>query len=313
METHLYFKDWDPLVAKHRPYLISFTFRMTGSLAEAEDVVQDVFIEAAKTDPASIESHKSWLTKICSNRALDLLKSSYKKRETYSGTWLPDAIPDSLQNWDKSWVDSSLEENLLLSESLTTSFLLLLERLNPEERAVYLLSEIFEYPFKEIAEFINKSEAACRKIAQRSREFVTENRKRFEIGPDTNPTKIISNFFEIARSGNTQALSDLLSESSEFWSDGGGKIAAVPHVLYAPFEIARFFAGIYSSRVKPPYEMKMEQHPVSGRPGVVISKKLPTGEWCFETVMSFEFENGKIARIYSQRNPDKLSRLTNHA
>ncbi|AFY03253.1 sigma-70 family RNA polymerase sigma factor [Bdellovibrio bacteriovorus] len=309
MEKPLYFNEWEPSFSQHRPYLISFTFRMTGSLAEAEDLVQDVFIEAAKTDPSTIESHKSWLTKICSHRALDLLKSAYKQRESYSGTWLPDAVPDSLQYWNLPEADSA-DKNLIITESLTTSFLLLLERLNPEERAVYLLNEIFEYSFKEISEFLNKSEAACRKIAQRAREFISTNKKRFEPAEGANPTKLISQFFETARTGNTEALSLLLSDSSEFWADGGGKISAVPHILRTPFDIARFFAGIYSSRVKPPYEMKMELHPVSGRPGVVISKKLPSGDWAFETLISFEFEDGKIARIYSQRNPDKLARLT---
>lgn len=304
----LYFKEWDRFFLEHRSYLIAFAFRMTGSLAESEDLVQDVFIESAKVDPSKIENHKAWLTKICSHRALDLLKSAYKQRETYPGTWLPDAVPESLQSWSESFIDDSMEKKFLLSESLTTSFLILLERLNPEERAIYLLSEIFDYSFKEIAEMLDKSEASCRKIAQRARDFIVANRKRFEP-KSINPTEMIAKFFDLASHGDAAALSQMLAQDSEFWSDGGGKVAAVPHIVRTPHEIARFFAGIYSSPQAKKIEGKMEPHQINGRPGMVLSRKLASGEWILETLLSFEFDGDKIIRIYAQRNPDKLKSL----
>ncbi len=137
-----YFKQWEVFFQQYRTYLVSFAFRMTGSLSEAEDIVQETFLECASMNPQTIESPKSWLTKVCSNKGLDHLKKAYKKRETYSGPWLPDAIPDSYQVWSSLAAPASPDQNLLLSESLTTSFLLLIEKLTPEERAVYLLSEI---------------------------------------------------------------------------------------------------------------------------------------------------------------------------
>src|SRR6185295_14870114 len=167
-----YHNDWESDWKQYRPFLISFAFRMTGSLSEAEDLVQDTFLECARIPRSEIKNPKSWLTKICANKGIDHLKSAYKKRETYPGTWLPDVIPDSLQIWTSLHESESPEENLIASESITTSFLLLVERLTPEERAVYLLSEVFEYSFREISTFLEKSEDACRKTAQRARAAV---------------------------------------------------------------------------------------------------------------------------------------------
>jgi len=130
-EDHL--KAWESDWKQYRPFLISFAYRMTGSLSEAEDLVQDTFLECARVPRSEIRNPKSWLTKICANKGIDHLKSAYKRRETYPGTWLPDAIPDSLQVWTNLHGSESPEKTLIVSESLTTSFLLLAERLTPEE------------------------------------------------------------------------------------------------------------------------------------------------------------------------------------
>ncbi|MBO9667761.1 MAG: hypothetical protein J7501_13220, partial [Bdellovibrio sp.] len=128
-----YIQQWEPIFAQHRSFLISFLYRMTSSLSDSEDIVQDVLLSCADTDPVSIENPKSWLTKVCSNRALDFLKSAQKKREVYHGTWLPDAVPDSYE--PLVMPSESPDKNILLADSLTTSFLLLIDRLTPEERA----------------------------------------------------------------------------------------------------------------------------------------------------------------------------------
>jgi len=303
-----YIKQWENLISKHRSYLVSFAFRMTGSLSEAEDLVQDTFIECAEIDPATIQNPKSWLTKVCSNKGLDHLKSAYKKREDYSGTWLPDAVPDSLHIWGPSNSNNLPDQNLLSSESLTTSFLLLIERLTPEERVVYLLSEVFEYPFKDIASFLNKSEEACRKMAQRARQSVVKNRPGFSADA-AESEKLIAKFFESAKAGDHQALVEMLSEDSEFWADGGGKVSASHGILKDPARIANFFKGIWSPRHVEVDHVKFEVTWVNSRPGFVISKKLPAGVWVFDTILSFEMKDGKIARIFAQRNPDKLQAL----
>ncbi|WII72140.1 RNA polymerase sigma factor SigJ [Bdellovibrio sp. 22V] len=303
-----YIQEWERLFAEHRSYLISFAFRMTGSLSEAEDIVQDVFIECAEVNPTSIQNPKSWLTKVCSNRALDHLKLAYKKRETYPGTWLPDAVPDSFQIWGNLANNDSPDKNILLSQSLTTSFLLLIEKLTPEERVVYLLNEVFEYPFKDIAEVLKKSEEACRKIAERARKAVLSGRSKFVPQP-VGAEKVIAQFFDLAKQGNSAGLMDLLAEGSEFWSDGGGKVAAVRDVVTDTARIAEFFKGVWTSKFFKGDDYKVEYQMVNLLPGVVISRKSEDG-WVFETIMSFEIQDGKIVRIYSQRNPDKLNVLT---
>jgi RNA polymerase sigma-70 factor (ECF subfamily) len=296
-------KDWEKLWTKYRPSLVAFAFRMTGSLSEAEDLVQDSFMATTGVDPSTIENPKAWLVKICSNKCLDHLKSAYKKREDYRGPWLPDAIPDSFGLWPTE--PASPERELLLRETLTTSFLLMAERLSPEERVVYLLSEVFEYNFKDVAEFINKSEEACRKIAQRARQALDDARVKFT--PARQAEKQIARFFELAQKGDEAALKDLLAEGSEFWSDSGGKVAAAPRVLTDRRQIAAFFKFLGTTPAFRLDGYKMEYGFVNGGPGLVISKILATGLWTFETVISFEMDGDQIARIYAQRNPDKLA------
>lgn len=297
MENQNHLKDWEKLFIEYRPYLISFGFRMTGSLTEAEDIVQDAFIACAQTDPSQVKSPKSWLTKIVSNRALDYLKSAKNKREVYPGVWLPDAIPDTFQ----------IDSVLLNRESLTTSFLLLLQNLSPEERVIYLLSDIFEYSFQEISEFMQKSEDACKKIAQRARKAF-ENKKRFEYSKETE--NLVANFFEKAKAGDAAALDSMLSPGSEFWADGGGKVSvASQEIISDRNRITKFFSSLWSSKIFNTEDVRQENKIVNSLPGLVVSRRAENGEWKFDTIISFEFEEGKISRIYVQRNPDKLSAL----
>jgi RNA polymerase sigma-70 factor (ECF subfamily) len=280
---------------------------MTGSLSEAEDLVQDTFLECARVPRSEIRNPKSWLTKICANKGIDQLKSAYKRRETYPGTWLPDVIPDSLQIWTNLHGSESPEKTLIASESLTTSFLLLIERLTPEERAVYLLSEVFEYSYKEIATLLDKSEDACRKTAQRARAALQSTPKFAATSPDS--TSLIARFFQCAKNGDNASLMELLSNESEFWSDGGGKVPAAKTILMERSKIANFFAALGTSKAFSPGDFKLDFTMVSSRPGLIVSRKLPSGLWTFETIFSFELRDEKIARVYAQRNPDKLKAL----
>jgi RNA polymerase sigma-70 factor (ECF subfamily) len=306
-EDHL--KAWESDWKQYRPFLISFAYRMTGSLSEAEDLVQDTFLECARVPRSEIRNPKSWLTKICANKGIDQLKSAYKRRETYPGTWLPDVIPDSLQVWANLHGSESPEKSLITSESLTTSFLLLAERLTPEERAVYLLSEVFEYSYKEIATLLDKSEDACRKTAQRARAALQSGPKF--AANSSGSVGLIARFFESAKNGDNASLSELLSDESEFWADGGGKVPAAKTILTERAAIAHFFAALGSSNAFTFGDFKLDFTQVSSRPGLIVSRKLPSGLWTFETIFSFEIRDGKIARIYAQRNPDKLRALLN--
>lgn len=297
--------EWEQYFILYRPFLIAFSFRLTGSLCEAEDMVQDTFISCAETDPKKIENKRAWLTRVCSNRSIDLLRSAQKRRETYPGVWLPDAVPESFQFWGPA------EKNLLERESLTTSFLLLLQKLTPEERVTYLLGDILEYSYREIAEILKKSEDACKKIGQRARKSF-DNHKRF-YSNTLEDQKIVTKLFDFAKVGDTEGVMSLLSSDSEFWADGGGKVSvASKDVIKDLLRTARFFSGIWSSpKALNNSDNRQEFLFVNERPGIVVSCKDSDGSWSIHTIMSFEIENGKIARIFAQRNPDKLSGLLN--
>ena len=302
------FEGWDEHFIRHKSFLLSFAFRMLGSLSEAEDVVQDTFLACARTSPASVENCKAWLTRICTNKGLNHLKLAYKRRELYPGTWLPDQIPERLQIWGQLQDDRSPEEEILLSESLTTTFLLLLETLTPHERVVYLLSEVFDYSFREIASFLDKKETTCRKIAQRARESIASGQPRFGK-PPPDADKTLRRFFSLAKNGEIQELTELFHSDSQLWGDGGGKAKAAGLVQglerIANFYRSSTFSEMYRSDA---YEIDFDR--VNARPGIVIATRSPTGAPSFNTILSFEFQGSRIARIYGQRNPDKLAVLT---
>lgn len=302
-----YIREWESHFITYRPYLVSFAFRMTGSLAEAEELVQDTFLECAHVNPQEINNPKSWLTKVCSNKSLDLLKSAYKRRETYIGPWLPDAVPDSYEFWGKE-ESESLDHSLLVAESLSTTFLLLAEKLTPEERVVYILNEVFEYTFKEIATFLNKSDDTLRKTAQRARESILSQKVKYTSATPESQDLIVK-FFELAKSQDKTALMELLADDTEFWSDGGGKVSAIRVVLKVKFQIVSFFSSDYMAGIYNSPDVKIETAWVNGLPGLIISKKMPDESWVYDSIMSFETLGDKIVKIYSQRNPDKFLAL----
>lgn len=299
--------QWEMHFMNNRTFLLAFSFRMVGSLSEAEDIVQDTFIRCYQTDPESIINHKAWLTKVCSNLALDHLKSAYKRRETYPGVWLPDAIPDRLQIWNNLSNGEDHDKDLILRETLTTTFLLIAEKLKPEERVIYLLSEVFEFSFIEISKLLDKSEEACRKTAQRARLSINENKPK-TFATEESP-KVLAAFFECVKKGDKKALAEMLTEESEFWADGGGKATAVIVVMRDKFKIAQFFNWLGTTDRFSSDKFKAEETIINALPGFAISRQLPSGLWEFETLLSFEFAGDKISRIYSQRNPDKLNTL----
>ena len=307
-----YMQLWEKHLVEQRPFLLAFAFRMTGSLSEAEDLVQDTYIECAQVNPAEINNHKSWLTKVCSNKALDHLKSAYKRRETYRGTWLPDAVPDRYQFWGNLEDVAAPDQPLLVSESLSTTFLLLIEKLTPEERVVYLLSEVFEYSYKEIASFLSKTDETCRKIAQRARQAVNDGRVKYD-SHSAQAKNLIQKFYDSAKAGDNQGLMDILSKDSEFWSDGGGKVSATLHIFKEDTRIARFYSSPGISIIFNHEDYKTEFAMVNTLPGLITSRRLPNGEWVYDSIFSFETKDGKILRIYNQRNPDKFEALLNPA
>lgn len=298
-------KSWEECYETQREFLIAYAFRMTGSLEHAEDIVQDTVAQCLKTDFGKVTNHRAWMTRICSNKALDLLKSAESRRMSYIGTWLPDLIPDALDcGISHQTADSKLE----LSESITISFLVLLQALSPVERAVFLLKDVFDYPFKMVSELSGKSEQACRKIAERARNAVSKKDVKF-TRPSSDAEKLVREFFEAAKAGDKSHLATLLSDHSLFLSDGGGKVAAAP-LIETKDGIIDFFCALQKSPTFSSQDYRLDTAWINSRPGIIISK-LVNENWRLETLISFEIEERKISRIFAQRNPDKL-KLIDH-
>jgi RNA polymerase sigma-70 factor (ECF subfamily) len=285
----------------YRGLLLALAYRMMGSLSEAEDVVQDVAIKWIECDTAKIKSTKAWLIKVCSNQALDYLKKSYKKREVYSGTWLPEIIPDTLMTW---------ESDLDKRESLNTSFLILLENLSPIERAVFILRKVFDYSSLEVCDFLDITDSNTRKIHQRACKKIDEDKRKY-LSPSNQSLDILKDFFMHACNGSSEDIKELLSHESEFWSDGGGKASAINKIIVDKEFTANFFAKLFK-RLSSDIAYRFEYQLVNHQPGCVLSKKNDEQLWEVETIFSFEVENQSITRIYAQRNPDKLSIMKYH-
>lgn len=297
----------ETLYSLHKAHLMSLCFRMLGNLAEAEEIVHDTFLAWEKAGTDSISNPRAWLTKVCSNKAINHLGSAYKRREVYPGTWLPDQIPDGLQNWDDVGESTSPEKQALLAESLTASFLLLVERLSPEQRVTYLLHEIFGYSFREISEFLEREIGACRKTAQRAREALRLENAKFSPAPE-NAEEILWRFYECAKRGDRDGLRAFLAKDSELWGDGGGNVYAAGHITTIDGALT-FLQKLGATSVFRSPQYQLEFRRVSSRPGIVVSKRLPCGAWGIDTIMSYEFSGEKIARIYAQRSPEKLRSL----
>ncbi|WP_157680590.1 sigma-70 family RNA polymerase sigma factor [Bacteriovorax sp. Seq25_V] len=286
---------------KYRALLMAISYRMMGTFTEAEDIVQEVSIEWFNTKREEILNPKSWLVRVTTNKAIDALKKAYRKREIYTGTWLPEIMPDSLITW---------EDDLDIKESLNTSFLILLENLSPKERAVYLLSEIFEYNSHEVSELLNSTESNCRKIKQRAKEKI-KNRNLAKSETSEESLKIVRELFDALRLGHNDIVENLLLPDSEFWSDGGGKVSAARNIIIDINKISRFLTTIFKNLENDEFTYKYDFTNVNGLPGLVFSKQNSKKLWNLETVFSFEIECGKVSRIYAQRNPDKISYVEN--
>ncbi|WP_207256646.1 sigma-70 family RNA polymerase sigma factor, partial [Pseudomonas sp. FW305-76] len=206
-----------------RSFLLGLAYRLLGSRAEAEDVVQDLFIKWLEADKASIATPAAWLTTACTRHCIDLLRSAQRSRLQYVGTWLPEPI-HSLHH-------DSPEQSHELASSLSTAFLLLLERLTPKERAAYLLYDIFDLDYPQVAQTLGVQEATCRKLVSRAKASLGNTQARYQPEP-SRQQQLLSAFHNAITSGSTQDLAAMLSEDVELCADGGGKASAIRETLY---------------------------------------------------------------------------------
>jgi RNA polymerase sigma-70 factor (ECF subfamily) len=280
-----------------RPLLSSIAYRMLGSVSEAEDVIQEAFVryQRALRDGTRVESPKAYLSAVVTRLAIDQLKSARARRETYVGEWLPEPLVTDEGAGDPA---GHAEQ----TDSLSMSFLVLLERLTPVERAIFLLHDVFDYDFEEIGRIVRKSPATCRQHAVRARRFISENRPRFDVD-EAERDELVQRFFAAAEQGDVDGLIEVLAEGAIVYGDGGGKVPQ----WYAPIVGARDVARLFATMGRQMRRLgaTFEPREVNGQPGVIF--RGPRGG--VMSLMSFEVVDGRVATIRSVVNPDKLAHL----
>jgi RNA polymerase sigma-70 factor, ECF subfamily len=283
------------MFGRHRATLFSIAYRMLGSVADAEDILQDAYIRWQQARDTNIRSPQAFLVTIVSRLCITHLQSARVKREQYFGPWLPEPILTNPID------DPSVA--FTVDETLSVAFLMLLEQLTPVERAVFILHEVFEYDYSEIARIIELSKANCRQILHRARQHIKAGKTRFEASPKQQE-KLVEKFLEATSKGDMQGLLSLFSKDIVLYTDGGGKASAVPNPIYGPANVARFL--VRGRRKLVPSDVSSRIAQINGRPGILAYfQGRPYG------VLSMHIFDGMINNIYIVRNPDKLARLPN--
>lgn len=281
----------------YRAYLFSIAYRMLGSAMDAEDIVQETYVRYRRTPPESIVSLKAFLTTILTRLCMDQLHLARRQREIYLGPWLPEPIatPDALQQ-------AGPEERVDRAESISLAFLVLLEELQPMERAVFLLREVFDYEYAEIAAMLGKSEDACRQAFSRAKKHLSEHRPRFPASAETHRQMLLS-FLQAVEGGNMTDLTSLLAEDVTLWADGGGKVkGAATRPIFGPYAVARFSVGATRRFLPQGYQVELDE--INGEPTMVIR----VGGQAL-LVLSIELDGQRIQTIRIVANPEKLAHV----
>ena len=283
----------EALLEELRPAAFAIAYRMLGSVAEAEDVVQDALLRlhAALERRERIESPRAYIATVATRLSIDVLRSARVRREAYVGEWLPEPL-----------VSDSSEEparQAEMADSLSLAFLVLLESLSPEQRAVFLLHDVFDYGYGEVAEIVGKSEANARQLAARARQRVEEQKPRFEASREQRD-ELADRFFAAAREGDVEALEALLADDVVLHGDGGGKVPALARALFGSRRVARTLTAWFRQGAKVP-DPALRRVEVNGQPGAVL---MAAGG--VVSVMALDIADGRIQGIRSIVNPDKL-------
>jgi RNA polymerase sigma-70 factor (ECF subfamily) len=269
---------------------------MLGSMAEAEDAVQETFLRWHRQDQAQqlseIREPKAWLITTLTRHCIDRLRAAKVQRESYVGMWLPEPV---VQEPTAEPLD-----RLELAESLSMALLMLLERLSPDERAAFLLHEVFETDYPDVARILGKTEPACRQLVHRAKERVKAAKPRF-VPSREEQERVMEGFKRAVASGDVAGLAALFSTDATLYTDGGGKAAATLNPIYGAEKIARFFIGV---RDKQPEGHRIEPRIVNGSLGYVVT----VGDRVLQA-SHFEFDGDRIAAVHIVRNPDKLQHL----
>ena len=278
------------LFERHRARLRGVAYRMLGSLGDAEDVVQDAYLRWHRAELEQIGSTEAWLTTTTARLAIDRLRSLAAERRAYRGPWLPEP-----------WLgDGAPDHRLARAADLSMAFLVLLQRLSPDERAAFLLHDVFEVGYPDIAGTLEKSEAACRQLVRRARSRVREGRRRFEA-TEAARRRLLERFLEATRTGDRARLLALFAPDATLVSDGGGKVRAARNVIRGADRVTRFLLGITR---KQSARLAVQMATINGEPGLL--RRIDGGA---HSTMSFATDGQRILEVYFVLNPDKLSHL----
>jgi RNA polymerase sigma-70 factor, ECF subfamily len=279
-----------------RALVFSIAYRMTGSVTEVEDLGQEAFfrLERAHQNGVVVESPKAYLAATTTRLAIDHLRSARVRREAYVGPWLPEPIVADLHDGPEQMAE--------LSDSLSMAFLVLLETLSPVERAVFLLREVFDYPYEDIAQIVDKSETNCRQILARARRRIGTHQPRYEASAEQGEA-LLRSFLAAARDGDLDQLVDLLAADAVLYGDGGGKATAVREPLYGRDRVAGFVLALFERGRR--LGVSVEPVLVNSGPGMIIRD--PEGKLI--SVLALEILDGVVQTVRGIVNPDKLQHL----
>jgi RNA polymerase sigma-70 factor, ECF subfamily len=277
----------------YRPLLFSIAYRMLGSVADAEDMVQEAFLRWQRTSRVDVQSPRAFLVTIISRLCINHLGSARAKREEYVGQWLPEPVITG--------PDTNPFSLLHIDESVSMAFLVVLERLTPVERAVFLLREVFDCEFFEIGKALGKDEANCRQILRRARQHVAEVRTRFDTSPEQKE-KLLARFLHATSTGNLDELVAMLSADAVLYSDGGGKGPAIPNLIHGADHVGKALLGGIRKLV--PHDLTSRVVQINGQPGIV--------SYCEGrpfAVVTLDIRQARIRSVYIISNPEKLAHL----
>lgn len=289
--------NMENVYAELRPLIFSIAYKMLGSVSDAEDVLQESFLRyhRALSAGTSIESPKAFLSAVTTRLSIDHLRSARVRRETYPGTWLPEPLVTNSSTSDPA-------EQIEQADSLSMAFLLLLDRLTPVERAVFLLHDVFDYSYEAIASIIDKSESNCRQLASRARKQVIKNQPRFEISRERR-TELATQFFTALTEGDLEGLVTLLAKDVVVYGDGGGVSPSWPKSIIGKDKVCRLLIGI--SEQMHTLGVWMQSVEINGQPGALFYD--PSGGLI--NAVSLDIADGSVFAIRSVINPEKLKHI----
>ena len=278
-----------------RPLMFSIAYRMLGSVTEAEDVVQDAYVRMQERAVAGEVIHRpeAFASTVTTRLAIDALRSARRTREVYTGTWLPEPLPDD---------DADPAHRVERDETLSFAFLAVLERLGPVERAVFLLREVFDVDYATIAQIVERDEAACRQIMHRARARIADGRPRFEADA-ARDAALLDSFFAAVAAGDVDTLADVLADDVVFYADGGGRAPAVRQPIHGAVAVARFLAGLV--RRGEAMHVRMQRTSANGEAALRVSA--PDG--AILSVLMLHVDGGGVSVVGNQLNPAKLDHL----